>query len=157
MCNSESLGNSGQCISCFTGPRWNRSAYQLTKSNWYESENKRRFEKPFQFFLCGDPGSHLVCSPSCSFPSLPCFRIPDSSHAVWHHLALSHIHGQKQGGLGGVGLGNRSISGLPGSHQSLPHNIQLLSDLFLSGDGFRSTRSGQTNDQALSTSLLHYC
>ena len=134
-----------------------QSTYQLAKIKWNEADNEKSFGKSFQIFLCGDPVGRPVRGPSCCLPSLPCFRMPDISHAIWHHLALSHIHGQKPGGLGGVGLGNRSISGLPGSHQSLPHNIQLLSDLFLSGDGLPSARSGQTNDQALSTSLLHYC
>ena len=80
----------------------------------------------WQYFLCGDPSCHLVCSSSCTLPSLPCSWIASGSHAVWHCHALSCVHHQRCQIHELRDLGPHhycSRSGLPGSHQSLPHNV----------------------------------
>ena len=82
------MSHSGRFISCVL--------CLLVNWLWMKQTMRKALNSNLSFW---DPGNCLFCSTSYTFPSLPRSWIASSSHAVWHYcLALSCVHGQKQGG-----------------------------------------------------------
>ena len=96
---------------------------------------------------CGKPVHLLHGNPCPLLPSLPCPGLANCSHSVWHCLAFYHSCGQESsrdlkagpGGPRDLGPDSCSKGGLPRSHQARLHDLQLLCDQLLAGNGIFCT------------------